>query len=356
MLNLVRLVCRTGFAGGRSMRLFGWLKDKVVKTRERLKEPISLKAKLVIIALAFTIVFGGAFVAYKTYDFTQNNPKFCTGCHLMGPAYTTWATSEHKFVNCHDCHHLSVVELNQLLISFVFKRPTVVPERHKKEFIVNQKFCNQCHTEGKAKRINKSRFHAKHVYMEQLECSECHGDIKPDKSGLHRFLPTEKFCTKCHKDKQVHGVGMGGLACLNCHTEKTPNLRPAREKCLFCHSTDEQLRKLLIAEGTIDVRFFQPDSALVKKATKIQFTKQSPMQLFCYECHKPHTPGKVRPKSDDCLRCHASAVNVGKHKIHLNMEMKCKDCHRPHGWKVTDETAKKDCVTCHEFKSPKAFL
>ena len=31
-------------------------------------------------------------------------------------------------INCHDCHHLSVKELNGLLISFVLKRPTVVPE------------------------------------------------------------------------------------------------------------------------------------------------------------------------------------------------------------------------------------
>lgn len=335
---------------------FGWLKDKVVKFREKLKEPISLRAKLIIIALVLVIVFGGAFIAYKTYNFTQNNPKFCTGCHLMEPAYTSWATSEHKTVNCHDCHHLSVPELNRLLISFVFKRPNTVPERHKEQIIVDQKHCNQCHTSGKAESINKSRFHARHVYMEQIECTVCHGELKPDKSGLHRFLPSEKFCAKCHKNRQVHGVGMGGLACLNCHTDRTPDLKPARMKCLYCHGTDEKLRKQLVAEGTIDVRFFQPSAALINKATKIKFNEKSPMQFFCYECHKPHTPGKVRPTSAECLRCHGDIRDVGKHKIHLNMDMQCKDCHRPHIWKVTDETAKKDCVTCHEFKSPKAFL
>jgi nitrate/TMAO reductase-like tetraheme cytochrome c subunit len=59
------------------------VREGITATRERLKEPITLKAKLLIIALISVIVFGGGFVAYKFYDFTQNNPKFCVGCHLM---------------------------------------------------------------------------------------------------------------------------------------------------------------------------------------------------------------------------------------------------------------------------------
>jgi hypothetical protein len=336
------------------MRLTGWVREKFSQVAKRLEEPISLKAKLLIIALITFIVAGGGYVAYRFYDFTQNNPKFCVGCHLMQPAFDTWAQSEHKDLNCHDCHHLSVPEMNDLLISFVLHRPNVVPERHGK-VIVGKKYCNQCHTEGKAKRINRSLFHAKHVYMEQIECTECHGDVKPDKSGLHRFLPTEKFCTKCHTDKVVHGEGMGGLACINCHTDRTQDLKPGRKKCLYCHSADDSIRKELIEDGSMDVRFFKPDAAMIKKATKIRYTETSPMQFFCYECHKPHTAGKVRPKTADCLRCHAGTPKVGKHKVHLNMDMQCKDCHKPHVWKVTEESAKKDCVACHEYKSPRSF-
>jgi hypothetical protein len=336
------------------MRLTGWVREKIAQLSKRLEEPISLKAKLLIIALITFIVAGSGYVAYRFYDFTQNNPKFCVGCHLMQPAFDTWAESEHKNLNCHDCHQLSVPEMNNLLISFVLHRPNQVPERHGK-VIVGKKYCNQCHTEGKGKRINRSLFHAKHVYMEQLECTECHGDVKPDKSGLHRFLPTEKFCTKCHTDKVVHGEGMGGLACLNCHTDRTQDLKPGRKKCLFCHSADENIRKELVSDGSMDVRFFQPDAAMIKKATKIRYTETSPMQFFCYECHKPHTAGKVRPKTADCLRCHAGTPKVGKHKVHLNMDMQCKDCHKPHVWKVTEESARKDCVACHEYKSPRSF-
>jgi len=338
------------------MKFFSWLKEKAVSLRERLKEPISLKAKLLIVALILVIVCGGGFIAYKFYDFTQNNPKFCVGCHLMQPAYDSWAQSEHKALNCHQCHHLTIPEQNQLLISFVLHRPTAVPARHKGQVIVSQKYCNECHTQGKAARINKSLFHAKHVYMEQIECTECHGEVKSDKSGLHHFLPTEKFCLKCHAGKQVHGEGMGGLACINCHTDRTKDIRPGRKKCLFCHSVDEKVRKELIADGTMDVRYFQPDAGIIKKAIKIQLSDNAPMQFYCYECHKPHVPGKVKPKNEDCLRCHSNVPKIGKHKTHLNMDMQCKDCHKPHLWKVTEASAKKDCVACHEYRSPRAFM
>jgi hypothetical protein len=338
------------------MKFLGWIREKVLALINRLREPMPLKAKLLIISLMILIVGGAGFVAYKFYDFTQNNPKFCVGCHLMQPAYDTWAESEHKMLNCHDCHHLSIPEQNQLLISFVLHRPATVPERHKGQVIVSQKYCNECHTTGKGTRINKSLFHAKHVYMEQIECTECHGEVKPDKSGLHRFLPSEKFCLKCHKGKQVHGEGMGGLACINCHTDRTKDIRPGRKKCLFCHSSDESIRKELIADGTMDVRYFQPDPGTIKKATKIQYSDNAPMQFYCYECHKPHTPGKAKPKNEECLKCHLGTPKIGKHKVHLNMDMQCKDCHKPHLWRVTEASAKKDCVACHEYRSPKQFM
>ena len=338
------------------MKITGWIREKITQVTERLKEPISLKAKILIVALILVIVSGSGYGSYRFYDFSQNNPKFCVGCHLMQPAFETWEQSEHKNINCHDCHHLSVKELNGLLISFVIKRPTAVPERHKEHVIVKQKYCNQCHTEGNAVRINKSLFHAKHVYMEQLECTQCHGDVKADKSGLHRFLPTEKFCNKCHPEKQVHGEGMGGLACLNCHTDRTKDLKPGRLKCLYCHSSDDRVRKQLKDDATLDVRFFAPDAATIKKAKKISFDEKSPMQFYCYECHKPHEAGRIRPRNTDCLRCHSGVPRIGKHKVHLAMDMKCQDCHRQHVWVVTEASAKKDCVACHEYRSPKAFF
>jgi nitrate/TMAO reductase-like tetraheme cytochrome c subunit len=331
----------------------------LVKKIEEKIMSLSSKAKIVILVVLAVMVIGGSVVAYFMWDYTQNNPKFCVTCHLMQPAFDSWEQSAHKALNCHDCHHLTLIEQNMLLVNFVVKRPASVPARHGHQ-IVPSKFCVECHIDGKENRgkaplIKASAFHVKHQ-EKGLECTQCHGTVDEKHEGLHRFLPKETFCLNCHKDRQVHGVGMGELACLNCHTDRTKNLLPSRKKCLFCHSADEAIRKELIAEGAMDVKHFMPDQSVIKKATKIKYPEQAPMQINCYECHQPHVKGKARPNSEACLRCHAKVKTSGKHEMHLGMDMKCKDCHKPHVWKVTDADAKKTCVKCHAYRSPKAFL
>jgi nitrate reductase cytochrome c-type subunit len=324
----------------------------MLKGLQWLKEGMTLKSKIIIAVLLLIIIVGGGVVAFKFYDFTQNNPKFCVSCHLMKPAFDAWAESEHKGINCHECHHLSIAEQNQLLITFVLHRPKSVPPRHGKT-IVPWKFCIKCHWEKderypKAAMINNSAGHAKHYFMEQIECSQCHGYI------VHKFTAEERFCLKCHKGKVVHGTGMENLACLNCHTDRTQDLRPSRKKCLYCHG-DESVRKELIADATVDVKHYLPNEATIKRAIKINVPKDAPMQFFCYECHKPHS--KVRPTYGTCLSCHEQIVNVGKHKIHIEVVgVQCVQCHTPHSWKITRNDAKQKCTTCHEYRDPLRFI
>jgi nitrate/TMAO reductase-like tetraheme cytochrome c subunit len=317
-----------------------------------LKEGMPLKGKIIIAVLFLAMIVGGGVVAFKFYDFTQNNPKFCVSCHLMQPAYDAWAASEHKNLNCHDCHHLTIPEQNKLLVSFVLHRPATVPDRHGK-VIVPWKNCIRCHWEKdekhkNARLINQSRIHAKHVFMEQIECVKCHG------YRTHQFTAEERFCVKCHQGKTVHGTGMEQLACLNCHTDRTKDLKPSRKKCLFCHG-DETVRKELRADATLDVTHYQPDQKTINKAIKIVVPEKAPMQFDCYQCHKPHKSS--RPDWGNCLSCHENIINVGKHNTHVQvMGMKCKQCHKPHIWRVSPEQAKKDCVTCHEYREPKRFI
>jgi len=317
-----------------------------------LEKDMPVKGKVIIAVLLLSILSGVGYASFRFYDFTQNNPNFCVSCHLMKPAFETWEASVHQKINCHECHHLSVEEMNQLLISFVFHRPTEVPDRHGK-IIVPWKYCVKCHWESdenypEAEKINKSRLHAKHYFMEQIECSKCHGYI------THEFVPEARFCIKCHQGKIVHGMGMEELACLNCHTDRTPDLRPGRNKCLFCHGSDK-VREAIAAGETLDVTHYQPPEETVRQATKIDVPENAPMQFQCYLCHKPHEA--VRPDWGNCLNCHRNVLEVGKHDLHIKvMGMECKQCHKPHRWTVTEASAKKDCVGCHEYKSPKQFL
>lgn len=333
--------------------MFKKIINKLLTPFKLLEKGMPLKGKIIIALLFLLIIFAGGIIAFKFYDFTQNNPKFCISCHLMESAFKSWEKSEHSKVNCHDCHHLSIYEQNKLLINLILHRPESVPNRHGK-IIVPWKLCIQCHWEKDEKyptapKINTSRYHAKHVFMEKIECSKCHG------YRTHMFTLEERYCTTCHKGVEVHGMGMEKLPCLNCHTDRMYNLKPGRNKCLYCHSGDS-VKKELVAGGTIDTKHFQPSQETIKKAKKINIPKGAPMQFYCYECHKPHK--KIKPDWDNCLtRCHNDQLQVGRHELHVkDMNMKCVDCHKPHSWRVTEAQAKKDCVKCHEYKEPKKFI
>ncbi|MFZ5997410.1 MAG: cytochrome c3 family protein [Nitrospirota bacterium] len=315
-------------------------------------EGISTRAKI-ILALCGLMLFGAmGFTGYKINDYFENNPEACMMCHVHDDANKAWAQSAHRMVNCHECHHSTKKEQVVQMYRFAVLGQKKVEPRHGK-IIVPSKLCMECHWEINKKfpmapQVNRSAYHAKHVFMEKIECTRCHG------YRIHKFETEERFCFTCHKGKEVHGTGMEQLACLNCHTDRTTNLRPGRKKCLYCHGSDA-VRKELIADGTIDVKRFPPSPAIINKATKINVPANAPMQFYCYECHRPH--GKVKPDVSDCVRCHEAAPGVGKHELHVKMmNMKCTDCHKPHVWKVTPAQAKKDCTKCHEYKDPGKFL
>lgn len=315
-------------------------------------ERVPVAAKGIIALLLLISVLGAGLTAYSTYNFTQNDPTFCNSCHIMNESFAAWENSEHAGINCHECHHLSPKELNQLLVSAFIRRTEEVPVRYGK-IIVPWKYCVSCHWEENEKypevsKINDSQLHARHYFMEQIECAKCHG------YRLHKFNLEERYCINCHKEKVVHGKGMGGLACLNCHTDRTPDLMPGPNKCLFCHGEDT-VRERLILDDTIDVKYFQPSEEIINEATKIDRPKGAPMQFFCYQCHKPHD--QVRPDYGTCLSCHPQIVNVGKHKLHIRtVGMECTECHKPHSWKVTMKQAKTLCSECHDYVDPSLFI
>lgn len=313
---------------------------------------ISSKVRFIIIAVLLIFSLGTLYAAYKVNDYFEHDPEACSVCHVHDTANKAWVTSVHSDINCHECHHSTKMDQMRQLYAFVVLGHDKISPRHGK-VIVPWQLCFSCHWEKNKKYpnapdISRSRYHARHVFMERIECTKCHG------YRTHQFSLEEQYCLTCHQGKEVHGTGMEKLACLNCHTDRTADLRPGPKKCLFCHGS-EKYRKELIEDGTFDVRHHMPDENTIKRAVKINRPENAPMQFNCYECHKPHKSS--RPDWGNCFSCHENIVEVGQHKSHVQvMGMKCKQCHKPHIWIVTPEQAKKDCVTCHDYKEPKDFL
>jgi hypothetical protein len=323
---------------------------------KKFRQEMPLLGKIIVAVIILTIILialvVSGFASLRLFDFTQKNPKFCASCHLMKDAFQVWEKSEHRNVNCHDCHHLSVIEANMLFIHVILHSPTSVTPRHGK-VIVGWDFCMKCHWNRderfpKAPNINASNLHARHVFVQQIQCSNCHGYV------LHEFLPEERLCVKCHEDRTVHGAGMEKLACLNCHSDTTKGLEPERKKCLYCHGPEE-VRRELIKQGSLDVRYTFISEDTINKSTKIDITKDAPMQFPCSDCHNPH--GNVKPESGDCLKCHKEIPSSGRHQIHVQVSgMKCLECHKPHYWGLKPADAKAECSKCHQYRDPKGFV
>jgi hypothetical protein len=103
----------------------------------------------------------------------------------------------------------------------------------------------------------------------------------------------------------INGVEFIILARLNCHTDRTKDLKPGVKKYLFCHGA-EKYRKELLADATLDVTHFKPDEQTIRRAIKIDRSENGPMQFNCYECHKPHK--SVRP--DWATASHAIKIHI----------------------------------------------
>ncbi len=273
-----------------------------------------------VLFLLFLVSLTVIVVGYRYYRHTQVDPEFCLSCHLMKEAYKSWQKSRHSDIVCQTCHRLSLIEQNRLLVAFVAGKRSV-EETHGRER--PWKACRECHLpdiEQGAITDRKTFGHARHVFAKKIDCRECH------RGEDHEFKPDSKACLRCHKDKLVHGLGMEGLQCLNCHTfSKTTSPKLLSEaRCLNCHSN---------------------------------ISKKGPMSaLRCFDCHKPH--GRIKLRGEDCLgRCHSHELEVGQHRLHMEKaRIDCLYCHRAHTWRVGRELASRICTKCHPYRDPSRFI
>src|SRR5579884_4177005 len=78
------------------------------------------------------------------WNYMQHDNGFCTGCHVMGPAYERFTRSEHDSLSCHDCHQQSLFASMRQLYLWVAERPQRIGPHAK----VPSEVCARCHVTG----------------------------------------------------------------------------------------------------------------------------------------------------------------------------------------------------------------
>ena len=298
------------------------------------RKPRVVRTSLVLGVL--TVVIAAAGAGITSWDYMQHDNGFCTGCHVMKPAFERFTASEHDSLSCHDCHRQSIFASLHQLYMWVAERPK---EIHK-HAAVPDTVCQKCHVTGKEKvwqRIASTAGHRTHLESDSstlaaLECVTCHG------VEVHKFVPSDSTCgqSDCHTGQDIvlgRMAGQSNMHCVTCHefTEEVPALAtrdsaagtlvPKFEQCASCHAMDD-----LLAE-------FEPG--------------KDPHNASCGSCHNPHEQKDVKEASESCTTsgCHTDWENEPFHvgPRHFDTRTQCTLCHEPHRARVDAS----DCEGCH---------
>ena len=311
--------------------------------RSAIRVWVGSRKRGVRVALAITgalvlILVGGA--GAVTWNYTQHSNDFCTGCHIMKPAFQRFmsADNKHNELSCHACHQQSMYASARQVYLWVAERPGEIGEHAK----VPNRVCESCHVTGDTAKWQHIRATAGHrVHLESdssvlrnVQCVTCHG------VEVHRFKPVKETCgqTDCHKPSETDIV-LGKMAvqtvrhCTACHefTADVPALAtrdsargtlvPGKPQCFGCH----EMQKLLA--GFAESR--------------------DPHAGKCGSCHKPHTQETPQAAAASCASagCHANWKTEPFHTgaNHRRLGERCLTCHVPHSAKVDAS----DCQGCH---------
>ncbi len=302
-----------------------------VRTRRRSVQ-IAVVVGLVAVAL------GAAGFGTFSWNYMQHDNGFCTGCHVMGPAYARFTESEHKTLSCHACHQQSIAASMRQLYLWVAERPAEIGPHAK----VATAVCAQCHiTDQKEvwQRIATTAGHRTHLESDSsaltgVQCVTCHG------VEVHHFAPLDRTCAQagCHDMNTIALGKMRGqtaLHCTSCHrfTADVPALAtrdsaagtlvPSERQCFSCHQMRDRLAGMNMDPS------------------------RDPHRGSCGMCHNPHRQEQPTAARATCTNagCHADwrkePFHVGPG--HRRVGERCTTCHLPHQARVDAS----DCAGCH---------
>ncbi len=300
-----------------------------ILTRSRgLKIAMALAVGVVALAAA-----GGGAVSW---NYMQHDNGFCTGCHVMGPAFQRFTASEHDSLTCHDCHRQSMFASMRQLYLWVLERPEEIGAHAP----VPNAVCEDCHVTGEPEtwqRVASTAGHRTHLEsdssaLRDVLCVTCHG------LEVHRFAPVDSTCAQadCHVNTAIALGAMQNqtsLHCVTCHefTAEVPavatrdsaagTLVPSMDQCFSCH----EMQAILADFGPA----------------------RDPHRATCGTCHNPHEQDSAAAAAETCAsaNCHVDWRDEPFHtgSRHVDVGTECTLCHEPHAARVDAS----DCQGCH---------
>lgn len=271
------------------------------------------------------------------YASSQN--AFCNSCHSMGNYYETWQASEHKDVDCVQCHippgmgNLVHAKLNGLgqLVDQVLGRGGLKPSAS-----VRNESClrSGCHDLEEVLKTNKTEGaflfkHKGHVDLDYLgitvKCSSCHSHVKGDE----HFDVNRNACIACHLLRPRTALENA----VNGHGNGSASSRPATLPLASMPIGRPISLPSELASGQPATSASAPAGGVSVVTTQAALTR-APAQ--CKNCHNP--PDKPI-KYQGLEVVHSEYVAYGA---------ACESCHHratAPAEKVTDA----HCLTCHEY-------
>lgn len=196
------------------------------------------------------------------------------------------------------------------------------------------------------------------IYKNKKEEIEKAGTVLNEIYDANIF-PEMKVAWNTYPDNIGHRNWPG---CFRCHDEKhiSKDNKVLTMECLICHTIPQRgSQKPLGAEPMISELPWHPMELKNKHYETLCNNCHSAgfrPPLDCAECHKLnkqdemismgcdicHKEEGLKQPVEDCKNCHNDIKGLHIKGNHPDFE--CKDCHKPHIWKVN---GKEDCFSCH---------
>jgi hypothetical protein len=310
------------------------------KRRERIRGWLVTRSrggKIALATAAAVVLLTAAGFGMASWNYMMHDNEFCSGCHVMAPSFGRFATSEHKDLNCHDCHQQPLTASMRQLYLWVLDRPEEIGPHAK----VPTERCAECHIQEQPdsvwQRISATAGHRVHLEsdsaaLRDVQCVTCHG------LTVHEFVPADSTCgqSSCHQQTEIRLAGMRNqtaLHCTLCHQFTAPVseqtgldtsrtlLVPREQECLGCHEMRQRLAD------------FDPAA--------------EPHDAVCGACHDPHKQETPEAAFETCATsgCHARADTITPfHRgLRAGVLADCGECHKAHTWHLEST----QCLTCH---------